>query len=202
MMEDYPEEDALYSCCKCGKLLRGQDTRIRMVCTRCSKKLRSKFTLLKVSDPKQRRMIGRLVTTYWGEDKQLMFDSEFEVAKLPAFYAKVDEEFAGFASFADFKDSVIIAALAVLPQYQNLGIGSGLIEKIKTEASKRGKHMLLVATSNDDLSALAFYQSLGFQIFEVKPDVIVQKHGEVLIGICGLPIRDELRMRLTLKPAL
>ena len=61
------------------------------------------------------------------------------------------------------------------------------------------KKKLLVSTSNDDLPALAFYQSLGFQIYEVKPNVIAEKHGMVLKGIGGLPVRDELRLQKLLQ---
>jgi ribosomal protein S18 acetylase RimI-like enzyme len=54
---------------------------------------------------------------------------------------------------------------------------------------------LLVSTSNDDLPALALYQSLGFQIYEAKPNVIGEKHHKIMKGIGGLPIRDELRLQ-------
>jgi len=86
-------------------------------------------------------------------------------------------------------------ALGVLPQYQGSGVGRSLIEKVEAEAKRTMKNTLLVSTSNDDLPALAFYQSLGFQIYEIKPNVIVEKHGGVLKGIGGLPVRDELRLR-------
>jgi len=69
---------------------------------------------------------------------------------------------------------------------------AGLSEK---EAENMQKKKLLVSTSNDDLPALAFYQSRGFQIYEVKPNVIAEKHGRILEGIGGLPARDELRLR-------
>jgi hypothetical protein len=49
------------------------------------------------------------------------------------------------------------------------------------------------------LPALGFYQSLGFQIFNVKPDAIAKKHGQILKGLGGLPIRDELRLQKTLR---
>jgi len=45
------------------------------------------------------------------------------------------------------------------------------------------------------LPALALYQKLGFQIFEVKPNAITEKHGQVLAGIDGIPIRDEIRLQ-------
>ena len=63
---------------------------------------------------------------------------------------------------------------------------------MEAEAKRMGKQKLLVSTSNDDLPALAFYQSLGFQIYEVKPNVIAEKHGKIMRGIGGLPVRDEM----------
>ncbi|MEM3696118.1 MAG: GNAT family N-acetyltransferase [Candidatus Bathyarchaeia archaeon] len=86
-------------------------------------------------------------------------------------------------------------ALGVLPQYQNLNIGKSLVEKVEEEAKRLCKKKLLVSTSNDDLPALAFYQSIGFQIYEIKQNVIAEKHGMILKGIGGLPIRDELRLQ-------
>ncbi|MEM3825464.1 MAG: GNAT family N-acetyltransferase [Candidatus Bathyarchaeia archaeon] len=105
----------------------------------------------------------------------------------------------GFVSFTELEDALLIAALGVLPRYQNAGVGKKLVEKVEAEAKGFGKGRLLVSTSNDDLPALAFYQSLGFQIFEVKPNVIAEKHGAVLIGIGGLPTRDEIRLQKILR---
>ena len=61
------------------------------------------------------------------------------------------------------------------------------------------KKRLFVSTSNDDLPALAFYQTNGFQIYEVKPNVIAMKHGKIISGIAGLPVRDELRLQKTVQ---
>jgi len=94
---------------------------------------------------------------------------------------------------------MVIAALGVLPEYQNSGIGKSLITKVEAEAEKILKKRLLVSTSNDDLPALAFYQSLDFKIYEVKPNVIAEKHGKIMSGVGGLPIRDEIRLRKVLE---
>jgi len=100
---------------------------------------------------------------------------------------------------AEVDDAIVIVALGILPKYQNAGVGKSLIEKVEAEAKTLGKKKLLVSTSNDDLPALAFYQSLGFQIYEVKPNVIPEKHGMVLKRIGGLPVRDELRLQKLLQ---
>jgi len=96
------------------------------------------------------------------------------------------------------EDVTIIVALGILPEYQGSGIGKSLVGKVEDEAKRLRKKKLLVSTSNDDLPALAFYQSLGFQIYEVKPNVIAEKHGKILKGVGRLPVRDELRLQKTL----
>jgi ribosomal protein S18 acetylase RimI-like enzyme len=148
---------------------------------------------------KERQKIREFVKRFWGEEEQLTFDRRFIVTELPAYLAKSKSDIIGFASFTELRDAIIIVALGILPKYQNMGVGKSLIKKVETEAKKLGKKKLLVSTSNDDLPALAFYQSIGFQIYEVKPNIIAEKHGKVLKGIGGLPIRDELRLSKTLK---
>jgi ribosomal protein S18 acetylase RimI-like enzyme len=144
---------------------------------------------------RDQKKIKELAQLFWGEQEQLTFDKVFRVAELPAFVAKVGKEVAGFVSFAGMRNDLIVVALGILPEYQGFGIGSSLIAKVEGEARRLRSKRILVSTSNDDLPALAFYQSLGFQIYEVKPNVIAEKHGGVMRGIGNLPVRDELRLR-------
>jgi ribosomal protein S18 acetylase RimI-like enzyme len=172
------------------------------VCISCAKKSVLEYTIDKATSDKDRGRIRDFVRSFWGEQEQLTFDKTFTVAELPAYIARVGDEIGGFLSFAETEDEVVVVTLGILPEYQNSGIGRSLIERIEVEARSLGKTGLLVSTSNDDLPALAFYQSVGFQIYEVEPDVIAEKHGKVLEGIGGLPVRDELRLRKTLYRSL
>jgi len=159
------------------------------------KKNTLEYTTSKVVLNEERERIREFVQRFWGEQEQLTFDREFIVAELPSYIAKSKNDIIGFISFARADYAIIIVALGVLPSYQSCGIGKSLIEKVEIEAKKLLTKRLLVSTSNDDLPALAFYQSLGFQIYEVKPNIIAEKHGEILEGIGGLPLRDELRLQ-------
>jgi len=167
---------------------------LRTVCLQCCKKSEINYRIEKISE-KEKAPIRGFVKRFWGEEEQLTFGRKFLVSELPGYVAKVEENIAGFISFAAIKDATIIVALAVLPEYQTCGIAKHLVSKVQKEAANTGKKKLLVSTSNDDLPALGFYQSQGFQIYEVKPDAIAEKHGRVLKGIGNLPMRDELRMR-------
>jgi ribosomal protein S18 acetylase RimI-like enzyme len=156
------------------------------------------FTVRRVTSEEERSTIRKFVRRFWGEEEQLTFNRKFAVADLPAYVAKVQTSTIGFISFSPASDALIIVALGVLPRYQCCGIGSRLIEEVEGEARRLGKGKVLVSTSNDDLPALGFYQSRGFQIYEVKPNVIAEKHGTALRGIGGLPVRDELRLQKAL----
>ena len=187
-------KDAVYKCSVCGQLLCGQHTQFRTICEKCVRRERIDYTISKTSE-KEREPIRKLVRKFWGEDEQLTFDGKFTVTELPGYVAKLKSKTLGFISTADAGTVKIIVALGVLSDYQGCGIGKSLILKLQDEAVRENKKMLLVSTSNDDLPALGFYQSLGFQIYEVKPDVIAKKHGKILSGIGNLPVRDELRLR-------
>jgi ribosomal protein S18 acetylase RimI-like enzyme len=169
--------------------------RFRTVCPRPAKKTQFKYTIERIHPEKEKATIRRFSKRFWGEQEQLTFDRKFIVALLPGYVAKLKGKVVGFISAADMDDAAIVVALGVLPQYQGSGIGKGLIKKVEEDAAGRGKKRLLVSTSNDDLPALAFYQSLGFQLYEVKPNVIAEKHGKTFPGIGNLPIRDELRLQ-------
>jgi ribosomal protein S18 acetylase RimI-like enzyme len=191
----YCRRDAVFKCGMCGRLLCGEHAQLRTTCPECTKKTKLKHTIGRATSHEERKDIEGFVRAFWGEEEQLTFDRKFKVTQLPAFVARFKDSPIGFISTAEVDDAIIIVALGVLPEFQSSGVGKDLVKKVEDEAIQRKKKRLLVSTSNDDLPALAFYQSLGFQIYEVKPNVIAQKHGKILMGIGNLPIRDELRLQ-------
>jgi ribosomal protein S18 acetylase RimI-like enzyme len=194
---EYCGKDAVYKCGVCGRPLCVQHARLRTVCRSCVSRRSLDYSVNKVISKEEKGKIREMVKRFWGEQEQVAFDRKFVVAELNAYVAKVRNNVIGFLSYAETEDAIIIVALGILPRYQGLGVGRSLVEKVKVEAEELRKNGLLVSTSNDDLPALAFYQSLGFRIHEVKPDVIAEKHGRVLKGVGDLPVRDELRLRKT-----
>jgi ribosomal protein S18 acetylase RimI-like enzyme len=191
----YCRKDAVYKCAACGQLLCPEHAQLRTVCLGHTKKIPLKYTVERISSDAERTTIRKLTRRFWGEENQLTFDRKISVARLPGYVAKLKGKVIGFVSAAYTDDAAIIVALGVLPRYQGSGIGKRLIKKTEYDAVRRKKKKLLVSTSNDDLPALVFYQALGFQLYEVKPNVIAEKHGKILHGIGNLPIRDELRFQ-------
>jgi ribosomal protein S18 acetylase RimI-like enzyme len=198
----YCGKDAVYKCNVCGKMLCAEHAKLRTVCPSCIKTTTVEYTIQEVVLDEEREKIREFVQRFWGEEEQLTFDRKFMVAELPAYVAKVENNIIGFVSFTEANEAIIVVALGVSPQYQSSGVGRSLIEKVEAEAKKLLKKRLLVSTSNDDLPALAFYQSIRFQIYEVKPNAIAEKHGGILQGVGGLPIRDELRLQKSFTSAI
>jgi len=176
-----------------------EHVKLRTVCPLCTEETTLEYTIDKVVLNKEREKVRKLVQQFWGEEEQLAFGRTFIVAELPAYAAKSENIIIGFVSYVGLNDAIVIVASGILPKYQSTGVGRSLVEKVEAEAKRLLKKKLLVSTSNDDLPALAFYQLLGFQIYEVKPNVIAEKHGTVLKGIGGLPLRDELRLQKILR---
>jgi ribosomal protein S18 acetylase RimI-like enzyme len=180
-------------------LLCARHIRIGALCQECVGKTRHRYTI-KPATAGDTEAITKLVKQFWGEEVQLTFGRFFRVADLPILVAKKGNDVLGFISTADADDSTIIVTLGILPQYQDSGVGTALMNTVELEAKRKKRKKILVSTSNDDLPALAFYQKRGFQIYEVKPNIIAKKHKKILKGIGGLPVRDELRLRKNLGP--
>jgi len=171
---------AVYRCSVCEKALCSRHTRVHTVCSSCISKNSFDYAVESVKTGDGRASIREMVRIFWGEQEQIAFDRKFVAADLPAFAAIVDGEVVGFISFAEERDTMMIVALGVLPSHQNAGVGRKLVQKVEDLARETGKEKLLVSTSNDDLPALDFYQRLGFQIYEVRPNVVAEKHGGVV----------------------
>lgn len=191
----YCNKKAVYKCRACGNLLCTKHAKLGTICSFHTSETDLKYTICRITNDRERIAVRNAVQSFWGEEEQLTFDKRYVVAELPAYAAKAASKLIGFVSYTVSSQSLIIVALGVLPPYQDKGIGKELIEKVEGEAKRSGKNEILVSTSNDDLPGLAFYQSLGFRIIEVKIGVIAEKHMQVSEGIGGLQIRDEVRLR-------
>jgi ribosomal protein S18 acetylase RimI-like enzyme len=146
--------------------------------------------------PSDASSIEHLSLYFWDETVVDCFEQQYDVLACDAFLACEGDEAVGLASYAvevDW-DALVLVVLSVLPQYQGRGAGRSLLDAVRDEAMQRGLRRVLVATSNDDLLALALYQQAGFRIVEVLPGRIAQHHGGEFPGLAGVAVRDEIRL--------
>ena len=155
---------------------------------------------IRPATPADRPHIAELADYFWGEVEVACFGHSYQVDVLPAFVACEGDEIVGTASYAleDEGDTVNLVMLNVLPQWQGWGAARGLIAAVAEIAHAEGASRLIVATTNDDLSALALYQRLGFTITGVLVGKVLEHHGGVEPGFAGIPVRDEIQMELLL----
>lgn len=85
---------------------------------------------------------------------------------------------------------------------QGVGIGSALLDAVKDVAASDQCKRLWLVTTNDNIAALRFYQKRGFSLVAVYRNALEQsrrlKPEIPLVGIDGIPLRDEIELELLL----
>jgi 8-oxo-dGTP pyrophosphatase MutT (NUDIX family) len=83
------------------------------------------------------------------------------------------------------------------------GYGIGLVKAVKLAALEAGCWRLWLITTNDNLSAMRFYQKVGFQMAAVHRNALAVsrklKPSIPLTGEEGLPLRDEIEFEMILR---
>ncbi len=101
------------------------------------------------------------------------------------------------------KDQCEIVTLNSLEEEK--GIGSQLIEAIKSKAKAMGCRRVWLITTNDNIQAIQFYQKRGFRMVALYPNEIqrsrVLKPAIPMTGFHGITIRDEIEFELILRDA-
>lgn len=86
------------------------------------------------------------------------------------------------------------------------GIGSSLMLDAIERARKEKCERIWLATTNDNLRAIGFYQRLGFRMVELNLGVVDEarkvKPQIPEVGERGVPIHDEIVMELLIEPYL
>ncbi len=146
--------------------------------------------------------IVELALHFWDETIVDCFDREYDVAVCPAYVACEGDHVVGVASYALEPDwnAVVLVALQVLPEYQGRGGGRVLLNAVGDTAAGCGLEYVWVATTNDDLPALSFYQRYGFSILEVVLNQVADHHGGAFPGLANILIRDEIRLSYEVCP--
>lgn len=150
--------------------------------------------------PDDRAFVSRTMVDHWGSEIVVARRRVHSLKDLPGFVAVHDGARAGFAIYRidDACELVVIQSLL-----EGAGIGSALIAAVRQAATIAGCHRLWLITTNDNLPALKFYQKRGFHLVAVYPNALDYtrriKPGIPLLGMEGIPLRDELELEMALK---
>lgn len=133
----------------------------------------------------------------WGGAKMVVHNEIIDLSTLPAWV--VDPQ-RGLATYQISASGAEILSLDALTPGQ--GVGSALLAALITALRRDGVPSLRVTTTNDNLTALRFYQRRGFTLQALRPGAVnaarAHKPEIPLIGHDNIPIRDEIDLLLTL----
>jgi GNAT superfamily N-acetyltransferase len=136
----------------------------------------------------------------WGEDRAISRGRAHVPSTLPGFTAEEEGEPVGIITYR--LDGLSCEVVTLDSWRQDVGVGTALIEAVTEAAREAGCRRLWLITTNDNLHALRFYQRRGFRLAALHRDGITesrrQKPSIPLIGLDGIPIRDEIELEMAL----
>jgi ribosomal protein S18 acetylase RimI-like enzyme len=141
-----------------------------------------------------RALVAESLIEHFGSSRVVSLGRLHDASTLPGLLATTDGEPAGFLLYDARDDEYEAAALvAFIPRR---GIGRVLVDTLVARATAAGASRIVVATTNDNVGAQAFYEAEGFTLVAVRRGAIrlarELKPEIPLLGEAGVPIKDEL----------
>ena len=148
----------------------------------------------------ERPLVASFLEAHWGSVQIVSHGRIHEADTLPAFIAIWDEQLVGLVTYTIDGNVCEIVSLDSL--MVKIGVGTALIEAVVREAIQFGCRRLWLITTNDNLSALGFYQRRGFRLVAVYQGAVDAarefKPNIPQIGMDNIPIHDEIELELWL----
>jgi ribosomal-protein-alanine N-acetyltransferase len=96
--------------------------------------------------------------------------------------AEIDGLPVGYVWAEVYMQQLHLTRLAVLPNYQGLGIGTQMIRRVINVAQQRGLKKISLNTQTDNQRSLALYYRFGFKTTRQKVPMLLKKLGYPLIN--------------------
>jgi GNAT superfamily N-acetyltransferase len=184
---------AVLRCSRCGKFVDWEEAQVQVVCT-CRPHLDLPPVLVREGTDADRSASRELFERDFGRTKIVAFGEIMDIEAMPLLVAELREELSGALAYRLFGEALHIVALATDPMWQRSGVGGHLVAEAELMARKLGLKRLVVATTNDNLPAMYFYQRRGYRLSELVPDSVIAHTGRNVAGFAGIPVRDEVRL--------
>ena len=141
-----------------------------------------------------------MLTQRWHSARIVTRGRVHQADELPGFVAELGGQLAGLVTYRlDAHECEIVSLDSLV---QGRGIGAALIAAVRDAARAAGCARLWLITTNDNLSALRFYQKRGFTLVAVHRNALEVarrlKPEIALVGVDGIPLRDEIELEMTL----
>ncbi|MCW3813396.1 GNAT family N-acetyltransferase [Micromonospora sp. DR5-3] len=154
------------------------------------------------AEPRDHADVAILHHREWGGPYVVVHDTRYDLRELPTLVA-VDGagEFAGALVHRLADDGLEVVSLAATSP--GIGAGSALLAAAEAVALAAGADRLWLVTTNDNLSALRFYQRRGLRIVAVDAGAVDRarrlKPTIPYVGEDDIPLHDELLLERRLE---
>ena len=181
-------------CSRCGKFVDWEDARLQIVCG-CRPHLELPSVLVREAAATDRPAMLALFERDFGRTGLVTFGEQVTLDTLPGVVADSEGELAGALAYRERQGALQIVALATDPSWQRSGVGGHLVAEAELIARNRDLDRVMVATTNDNLPSLYFYQRKGYQITQVLTNTMTGGAGRrPPTGFGGIPVRDEIHL--------
>ena len=157
--------------------------------------------VVRAASADDRDWIERLLVQSWGATIVVTRGTAHDASHLPALLAVLGKEIVGLATYHVAGGECELISLDSLRHGQ--GIGSALLAGVANEARRHGCRRVWLITTNDNLTAIRFYQRRRLRLVAVHPGAVDDarrlKPSIPPVGEHGIPIRDELEFELELR---
>lgn len=144
--------------------------------------------------------VASLLEDLWGSRKVVTRGRVYDAAKLPGFIALEGGDVVGLLTYRVDEGSCEVVTLDAF--VSGRGIGSRLLEEVRSFARAQGCSRLWLITTNNNLDAIAFYQKRGLRMVAIHSDAVTEarklKPSIPLVAENGIPIRDEVEFEIAL----
>jgi ribosomal protein S18 acetylase RimI-like enzyme len=189
----FTAKPSVLRCSRCGRFVDWADARLQLVCG-CRPHVELPPVTVRPCEPAERAAVLDLFQRDFGTTRVGAFDAEHALVELPTLVALVkDNQLAGAMAYRWTEDALQMLAIATDPMWQRAGVGGHLVTEAERLAREGNRKRTLLATSNDNLPALYFYQRQGYRIASLTPGSLINRAAG-RPGFAGIEVRDEIRL--------
>jgi N-acetylglutamate synthase-like GNAT family acetyltransferase len=154
-------------------------------------------------DNNDRNWVAAFLDEHWGSTRVVSRGTVHLAHLLPGFAAFQDAKPVGLLIYQlseqETRSVEIVTLNSVTPC---TGIGTALVTTVCEAARAAGCKRLWLVTTNDNLNALRFYQKRGFALVAIHRNALEEtrklKPQIPLVGLDGIPLRDEIELEMKL----
>ena len=151
-------------------------------------------------DQLDREQINTFIIRQWFSMQMVVRGECIDLSMASGYYAMEGDEIIGLITYRITDDKMEILSLDSLRK--NNGIGTELLNKATLKAVEIGCAKITLITTNDNISALRFYQKRGFDMVRLYRNALEQsrkiKPEIPLLGENGIPLKHEIELEMSL----